>query len=210
MAALEMPIPLLVAARKFEYLPKQNITPVNGGFIQVVDRTTPFWIAEYATGKMTEADFDIFNAWLDELEGASGTFLAYDPRRPRPMAYMSQVGNTTPWGASPTITAASIANGTLTLGSLTNPSTITKGDYISFKIGNVWYLHRAIENVTTTATATVKVRPRPLVESGFPVAIRIVKACAEMKVTSRPVPELSVEGGDMLRFSAVQHLNRAT
>jgi hypothetical protein len=205
---VEMPSPLLVRARKFDFMPKQDITPMMGGFLQAVDRSTPLWFAEYTTPELTDDNYDIWVAWLDKLDGAIGTFIAQDPRRAKPKLF--PLSNATPWGAAPQVTAASAINSTLTLGSLTNPSTISIGDYIQFQVGNSIYLHRAAELKVTTTTATVEVRPRPLVTSGFPVAARVVRPGFEARVIGRAPPNLTVEKDNTITFTAVQHINRAT
>ena len=87
MAAVEMPQPLPVNVKTFSQLHVQNVSPVQGGFIQSIDRITPLWTAKYQTPPLLPASAQVFQAFIDGLQGAANTFLGFDPRVAKPYAY---------------------------------------------------------------------------------------------------------------------------
>lgn len=205
MAAIEMPP--YIATRKFDLVYVQQLSPTGEyGFIQTLDRTAPFWLAEYTTGPLPE---DRYRAWinfLDLLEGSRNTFLGYDPRRPMPYMYRTQLTTFDPWTqtgqVAPQITAFSYANSTITLGRLQNGATIYYGDYISASIGGIWYLFRSQEYVpsVTGNSVVLDVKPRPNIANFVATNIRYRMACAEMKVIGR-VQEDDSGPGDFPSFA---------
>ena len=155
MAAVEMPQPLPVNVKTFSQLHVQNVSPVQGGFIQSIDRITPLWTAKYQTPPLLPASAQVFQAFIDGLQGAANTFLGFDPRVAKPYAYRTYAYGVKPWEASAnsaTINAASPSASTITITGLsTSPNAVlTVGDYVSFLHGDLWYLHRIQASVTAS------------------------------------------------------------
>ncbi len=212
MPALEIPSLVGFRSKRFDMGFAQQLTPVGTqGFVQTLNRTSPFWTAEYTTPPLTESAYNEARVFLDALEGSMNTFLAWDPRRVMPQAYKTQLLTSTPWGA-PSITAQNYAASTIGLGSMTVGAIITKGDYISCQVGSIWYLFRSMQTVTVGAGGTVSsllVKPRPNIASFATTPIRYVKACAEMKMVGGLEETDDVETLPSFKFRASQFINRA-
>jgi hypothetical protein len=210
---LEIPDGLRFNEKVFDIGYHQQISPGGVGHNQTIERATPMWYAEYQTPPLRSEREDEARAFFDLLDGGMETFLAYDPRRPMPRAFASIPVTDDPWTqvgqTAPRVTAVSIINGTLTLDRLVTGIVITAGDYISYKVGNIWCLHRAAETVTAVANAaTVKVRPRPFVTTGFPVNIRYRRAVCQMKIIGGVQWRDSVDGLPSASFKAFQFIDR--
>ena len=213
-AAIEMPNPLMVNAKSFDLNRPQEITPSGSGFITTIDRGSPFWVAQYTTPPLTSTNEDIFQQFLDQLEGAAGTFLGFDPRRPKPRAYASVGGE--PWVANPVtpprIVGATYSTSLINLDRLTVGAVITRGDYISFQDGNIWRLYRATATMTADGSGLITglaVTPRPLA-IGANRVIRLTRACAEMKMIGAPKKDDQLANmGPSFTITAVQYINRS-
>lgn len=212
MAALEMPP--YIRSRKFNIFHAQQLSPSGEeGFIQTLNRTQPFWLAEYQTPPLNDTRLQEWTTFLDQLEGAIGTFLAYDPRRVMPLAYRTQPISDAVWGA-PFVGSADYTNSTLSLDGFIIGSVISIGDYISFQFDGVWYLFRAQSaHVTTGAAIVVSVKPRPNI-LGFVNAVdsaplRYRRACVEMKVIGRIEEQDSVDDLPTYGFRAGHYTARA-
>ncbi len=210
---IEMPSPLPVNSKVFDLSFNQDITPAGQGFIQVIDRVTPFWMAKFQTPGLTDARDQAFQSFLDQLNGSSNPFLGYDPRRPRLWAYRNVGGS--PWiadvGNPPRVASASYTGGTLGVDRFTVGTVFTAGDYIAYQRGNAWYLHRLVTGVTVGGggTATLAVVPRPLLSS-TPVVCRVVKACCAMKIIGGVQKDDSVDSFPKYAFSAAQFIDRSS
>jgi hypothetical protein len=207
---LEIPTLMGFKTRKFDLTHAQMMSPAGTkGFIQTINRTSPFWYAEYTTAALDDASYNDARSFLDQLEGSINTFLAYDPRRAMPQAYKAMAVGSNPWGTA-TITAQDYANSTISLGAMTNGAVVTKGDYISVKIGNIWYLFRAQETKTAASNvvASLVVRPRPQIVGFTTTAIRYQRACIEMKMFGTPEEQVSVGEFPTLSFKAGHFVNR--
>ena len=211
---LEIPAGLVFNARKFEPAHFQQITPGGRGFLQTIERSRPWWIAEYSTPPLNNDRYNEATAFFDELQGAMESFLAYDPRRPMPHAYRTLPTSFDPWTqvgqTAPRVTAYDYNASTLTLDRMADTAVVTKGDYISFLIGYKWYLFRATETGAAAAnTITIKVKPRPSLEGTLPVNIRYRRACCQMKLLGRPEESDSVDSNPSFIFRAVQFVDRS-
>lgn len=214
MPALEIPVTVGFRSRTFDIRHAQQVThPGNTGFIQTINRSAPFWIAEYETPPLNDDKENEARVFLDALEGSINTFLAYDPKRIMPQAYKGQAEGSAPWGAGVTITSHDYANSTVDLSGLTVGAIITKGDYISAQIDSTWYLWRAMQTVTIGVLGTALdliVKPRPQIVGTFtPTAVRYVRACCEMKLVSDVQWEDEVGTPASVRFTGGQFINRA-
>lgn len=209
MALISLPTQFGVKEKSFQIGYKQQITPGGGGYIQTIDRASPMWTADYTTGTMDEATKGIVQAALDALEGAMGSFLAYDPARLMPLAYANQPLAATPWG-SPTCSAYSFANSQLTLSSMTPGAIVSYGDYISIYDGVAYWLYRSRSQllVDGTGTVTLNVSPRPYSATLTGKAVVYRKAPAEMKIPNGIKETSAVGQGTVLTFTGVQFIKR--
>jgi hypothetical protein len=212
MAAIEMP-PYL-NSKVFDLNYNQQLSASGtSGFIQTLDRSSPVWLAEYATPALNGDRYNDWNAFFDALEGSIGTFLAYDPQRPMPYAYRTLSIVSDPWTqvgqVAPRVTAQDYANSTITLDRLQTGAIITKGDYISVLIGAIWYLFRAQASYTVVGNGqVVSVKPRPNIVGLVATNIRYRRACIEMKMIGKPEESGRVDDLPSFRFRAGQYTNR--
>lgn len=203
---LELPQPFPIRAHKFDLNNVQDVTPVEGGFIQTIQRAQPFWSAYYESAPLRGDRHNEMVAFLDGLEGSSGSFLAYDPRRPMPYAYRHLPIGSTPWGNDPDVVAGSFTSSTLVF-NFDSPITLTKGDYVSFIYGTGWRLFRIRETVTGNAP-TVKVSPRPP-DFNSSIDCRLVRACCEMKMIGKPEWDDAVDTLPTVKFKASQFIAKS-
>jgi hypothetical protein len=212
MAAIEMPP--YIRSKKFDIVHSQQLSPSGEfGFVQTLRRTAPFWGAEFDTGPLEDLRWQEWQTFFDQLEGSMYTFLAYDPRRVMPYAYKHLSIASDPWTqsgqAAPRVTAFDYANSTISLDRMAPNAIITKGDYISVKVGNIWYLFRAQQTVVLAGnTVTLTVRPRPNFMSFTASNIRYRRACIEMKMIGRPDETDSVDSFPSFSFRGSQFTAR--
>lgn len=214
---VEMPNPLPVNSKEFDLNYTQSMSPSGAQFIQTIERAPPAWIAKYQTPPLSEEREQLFQAFIDSLEGNMVPFLAHDPRRPRPLAYKSIPGE--PWKLaeydSIQLVAADHTASTLRLHYFNPGAVLKRGDYISFMVDNAWYLYRA----TTEATADgigkidISVVPRPTtkIEGTGGIDVRLVRACCAMKILGRVQKNDQVSDiGPKYTFDAVQFKDKST
>ena len=216
---IEAPNELVFNTRVFDIGRLQQISPGGGGYIQTFDRSTPMWFAELGTPPLNDQRYQQVQAFFDQLEGSANSFLCYDPRRPMPFAYRTQPVTADPWTQTiypaPVVNAFDFANSTLTLGKMQNGAIISLGDYISFKIGNIWYLFRVTGGPYTVDSSNVikvAVQPRPnlvgFVSGATPIRYR--RPCFEGKIIGAPDWTDSVDSFPSCKFKVVQFINRSS
>ncbi len=211
---IEMPNPLPVKQKSFDLAFVQDTTPVTGGFLQTINRTSPLWVAKYTTPPLSASREQAFQAFLDLLDGATNTFMAFDPRRPLPYNY---VGNPNGWlsgsGAQVNLVNTNPAASTITLSGFKPGALIASGDYICFQIGNAWYLHRfngnwVADGSGNIAAAVVRPFPQAFVSE---VTCRLTRAGCEMKILGGVTKTDQIEDiGPVYSFSAYQFIDRTT
>lgn len=214
MAYSELPSAFRVKDKKFQIGFRQQMTPSADGFIQVINRTSPLWWAEFTTPPLLGSTLDKVQAFIDTMDGSINSFLAYDPGRIMPSAYKELPFGADPWSSgvnSIILTAVDYANGTVTLSGFKNTAIVSPSDLFCVFTGNAWYLFRVVEPAPVTVSsgsAVFKVRPRPtFTTTGLPV--RYQKAVAEMKIIGKVDESSSVGEGTIFSFKAAQFINRA-
>jgi hypothetical protein len=213
MAALEIPAAMGFNSKVFDIGHFQQNNPSGDvGFIQTINRSSPAWVAEYTTPGLVGDAYNETRSFLDLLEGSMNTFLAYDPRRPMPYAYRTMSTVSTPWGILPVVGDQDYANSRIALAGFIAGAVITKGDYLSAKVGDIWYLWRSTQNYTASGGETfwLTVKPRPqIIGLVSNTTIRYQKACIEMKMIGDAEETDSVESFPSFRFRAGQFTRRA-
>lgn len=212
---IEMPQPLPIRSKVFSLNYRQNISFIGPGFSQTLERGVPAWSAKYTSSPLSPARYQTLMAFLLKLDGASGTFLGFDPRYEMPHAYSSLAVTEDPWTqagqTAPRVTAANYANSTLTVDRLASSAIITPTDYISVKVGECWHLFRitAVSSIVSN-TATVYVKPRPLFEgsANLPADVRYRRACCEMRFLPPYTETDSVDTLPIVEFNAVQFFSK--
>lgn len=201
---IEMPNPLPVNKKGFELSYQQEVTPVGYGFIQTIERASPFWVASFETPPLSFARDQLLQQFFDQLNGAENTFLGYDLRKPRPHAYTIFTG-------LEKITEADYSESRVRLAGFSAGAVLTAGDYISYQDGYIWRLHRVKETVTADGSGNffwVKVTPRPRPLSQV-CLLRLEKPACEMKILGKVDKQDQVDNpGPSYRFSAVQFIQR--
>lgn len=215
MSAIEIPPTVSFNSKVFRPAYAQQTSAIGTqGFVQTIDRTRPFWVADYTTPGLSMDKENEMLAFLDHLAGSRNTFLAYDPRRPMPYAYMHMPVGSHPWG-TPKVAGFDSANSTLSLINMTSGAVVSKGDYISFLYSGIWYLFRSQQTgaIDSSGTATLQVHPIPNVPgliAGMAVEIRYEKAVCEMKQVGDVNITDSVDSLPVYQFKATQYVNRIT
>lgn len=207
MNPLEMPAPLPVRSKTFDLFPQQVVTPIGGGFIQTIDRHQPVWVASWSTPPLRDERYNLMVAFLDSLEGAAQTFYGYDPRRPTPWAYRTLSIGSAPWGAA-TITGGNHNTKELFINA-TASLTMTPGDYVSFRIGDIWYLFRVQVGGTGTGI-NMLVNPRPPSFVGQSYPARLIRAGCEMKMTKGSSWQDAVDSNPQVSFNGIQYFERSS
>ena len=210
---VEVPSPFPIRSKTFNLRPKQQVTPVGSGFIQTIDRTTPYWVAEYTTPPLSGDRYNALMAWLESLDGASQPFLAFDPRRPMPYAHKFQTVGSNPWhraGSNPRAVDCDYAASTIDLDTMATGAVVTASDYISLLDGNKWRLFRVTTGGVADASGllTVTVKPRPLMSFGAAIDIRYQRACAAMKLVGNYEETDDVSSLPVISFQATQFIDR--
>jgi hypothetical protein len=213
---IEIPPGLVFNSKKFDTAHFQQISPGGRGFIQTITRGDPAWIAEFRTPPLRDERYDEAIAFFGMLDGSEQTFLAYDPRRIMPRAYQHLTPTNDPWTqpaeVAPRVTGFSHVASTISLDRMANGAVVTAGDYISFKVGLIWYLFRAMETeiAVGNAISSLTVKPRPNISGTLPVNIRYRRACCAMKIIGGVREEDNIETFPSFQFRAVQFFDRST
>lgn len=205
MNPIELPNPAPFNSKVFDLRYRQIVTGTEGGFVQTIQRGTPVWYAEYQTPALRLDREITMQSFVDKLRGSLNTFIGYDPRRPRPLAYI----NGGSWG-TPRLTGTNLSNNLLIMDQWIVGAILTAGDYISYKIGNRWYLHRCVSNAVADSSGiiSVEVVPKPPTFVSI-VNLRIEKAGCEMKLIEAPDVKDEIATGKSFSLKAVQYMERS-
>ena len=144
----------------FDPIRTRSTSLMLGRRTETLFRGTPYWVATYAAGNLTTAEAALFDAF-NMISSDGGVFAAYDPHRPRPIAYQ---------GSNPLsgVKAGGGAfNGDAVLQAITNPLaivvgglpagfTLSPGDYVEVrKAPLVRSLHRIMAPTTASGAGVV-------------------------------------------------------
>lgn len=105
----------------FDPIRTRKTTRMQGRRTESLFNGTPYWVATYAAAKLTTVETALFDAF-NMLASDGGVFAAYDPHRPRPIAY--QVS--TP--LSGVKAGGGAFNGDAILQAITDPLTVVVSD----------------------------------------------------------------------------------
>lgn len=134
-----------------------------GAFMNLSQVADPVWRFRLRTVSMYLVDLARWVSWKKSLRGGFRSFIAYDPRWARPLAYplANSPGAISPGWAGTGTVAALGAGGVLSLSSLPVGYQITAGDRIGIEQGGRRGYYEALESVTADAggAATVTVAP---------------------------------------------------
>lgn len=149
----------------FDPIRTRKTTRMQGRRTESLFNGTPYWVATYGAGNLTTVEAALFDAF-NMLASDGGVFAAYDPHRPRPIAYQ---GGTPLSGVK---AGGGAFNGDAVLQSITDPLTIvvsglpvgfqlSPGDYLEVrKAPLVRSLHRimapAVANAAGVITAKIR------------------------------------------------------
>lgn len=205
MPALEPPSIFPIRTKVFRILHKQQVTASGAGFIQTIERSLPKWYCEFQTAPMDRkgVSYGAMLQWLESLEGSLGTFLAFDPTRPKPL-YNMKFGGSPP---AAQIVDIDYSSGRIQVSGLA-ASRLTAGDYVSYQHGLIWRLYRCINDLQSDGW--IYVVPRPLEHSGLPITLRLERPAAEFKMLGDYVEDDTVDSQPTFKFSGFQFINRAT
>ncbi len=141
----------------FDLLPRQEFSSRTAGGVTIAKDFGPaLWFGTYTTEELPNDDALDYKAVLDSLDGAIGTFEAWDLRRPAPRLYGDGSA------ANGVLHSVNANNKALSLSGLNAGQVVSRGDYLSFDYGGNRALHRVAEAVTANGsglTAEFEVRP---------------------------------------------------
>ena len=146
-----------VLTKAFDSVNRQSYSRMAGGGAIAYDFGSAIWKASYATATMGYDDCIDFEARLQALEGAVGTFYGMDTRRWYPRNYPSGV-----FTDSGVVSSLGGDGKSMAISGLPASFAISIGDYFQITVSSVPLLYRAIEAVTANGvglTATFACLP---------------------------------------------------
>ncbi|UFZ05452.1 hypothetical protein LQG66_03810 [Bradyrhizobium ontarionense] len=146
----------------FEPMQRQEQSRVALGKTFVKDLGPALWTATYTTEELINDAVVDYQAMLASLDGAIGTFEAWDIRRPWPRLYRTGAA------ANGTIASVNSNNKALALVGLNAGQVVSRGDYLSFDYGGKRALHQAMETATANGSgAAPQFEVRPYIRAGW-------------------------------------------
>ena len=195
------------ADASFWPMKRDELSRTAGGRTQAKDLGPALWRATFTTAPMPLAQAAAFEAAMISLSGSVGSFLAYDVRRPNPLAYPGGVAPP----AAPVIYSAAVGGNAFRLGveGFTPGHVVSPGDYLGFSYGAG--PSRALHIVTAGGAAnssgrvTLDVFPaiRPGAAVGAPGTLRRA-VCQMILEPGQQPPRLRDLVASELSFSAIQ------
>jgi hypothetical protein len=210
--ANEMPSVCGTWSCDFEPMRNEVANPRLSGDVDAFELSAPRWGMKFSIKLSSNADLQVYRAWILSLRGGQVTILGWDRKHPVPRAYFGvgwtgrtmdsttttmdstlftmDISSAYPWGDDVTVTAIDVANRTISLGGYTSYGVLTAGDPVSWYNGRNWVLVKTTANATADINGDITAVPvepylsaHPTI-SGYdlPVAARLRYACAEMRV----------------------------
>lgn len=178
---------LLIEEIRFDAPPQLEINQTAGGEQLSAQIGPQLFTGTVTLGTMTRAEASTPDVLLDALGRPGASFLAYDTRRPNPLA--------DPTGAIlgatvPVISALIAGNREISLSGLPPGYVLSRGDYLAWSYdGGRRALHRVLEPVTASAggvAASFEVSPalRPGSAVGAQVTLRRAACIAKLQTGS--------------------------
>lgn len=194
----------------FEPQPAQAEAPENGGRGVGVSLGETLWQMKLDTTPGSEAEFDLWRAWLASLRGSQRLFYGRDMYRPLPRMYPLGFGDLTRAGGGAfdgTSSTWEIGSDTIEIETLPAGFRLVHGDYIGFQWGSdKRSLHRVLEDVSANGSGvgvwTVEPGPNPSIPNG--AVINLVRPTCAMFLTARDADR--EHKSRRISFEAMQHL----
>lgn len=185
----------------FQLVSRQEISRTAGGTTYGKDLGPAMWQASYTTGPLNSDDALSFEASLNALNGVTGTFDAYDLRRPYPRNYKD--GAFTDSGK-----VASVSGSKIALKDLPANFALKAGDYLSLVVAGRRDLHQIVEDVTASGggtTSLFEVRPAPWPGTVADIAVTLKKPACRMALLPNSITT-RIENGlyTVVSFKACQ------
>lgn len=216
----ELPTAHVLKGGAFELSRSQLVNPALDGTVEVIETGAGAarWVmSDWRFGPLDDDELSAWSTFFDRQEGRKGSFLGYDPGRPRPLAYKSTADNVPvyagatdvyagdvsadisetvkPWG-SPRIVGGNISQSYLLVDTLTVGAPFAPRDYVAGYDGTNWHLHRVTVATSADASGLAALycvpRPSAALLAAAPVAARLEKACAEMQLDAA-MPEITLD-----------------
>jgi len=190
-----------------------DVSMMEGRRTEMVASMTPYWVASYSTGSLLPVHSGLFDAFAMKADARGGTFLAYDPWRPRPIAMNtgSPLSGTKAAGGAFTGQAVIdqiINSRNIRIAGLPAAFKFLAGDYIEFRLSLlVRSLHLIVENATATSggIATVNIM-FPLDTQNFTASatVHLEKPSAVMMIDPGSVSAPKSLGNREASFTATE------
>lgn len=194
----------------FEPEPAQSSAPESSGRGVSIALGETLWQMKLDTTPASEAEFDLWRAWLASLRGSQKLFYGRDMYRPLPRAYPQGFADLTRAGGGAfdgTSASWSVAGDAVTINTLPASFRMQHGDYIGFQ----WdtdkrSLHRALEDASANGSGvgvwTVEPGPSPSIPNG--AVVNLVRPTCTMFLTSRDADR--EHKSRRISFEAMQYL----
>jgi hypothetical protein len=164
---------------------RQEVSRQAGGRPRAADLGPEVWMAKIACSLMTRSESLQAEALIDALDGAIGTFYAWNPRAPYPQA---DPNGTILGSYAPVIAALGGDNKSLQLAGVPAGYRITIGDFVSFDHGTS-PVHRCLHQCVAAAVAdgsgvTPMIEVRPHIRAGAVAGLGVTlkRPSAEMYI----------------------------
>lgn len=131
-----------------------------GSFVNLSEVNDPVWRGTFLTGILEREVRPVWSAWRKSLRGGMKTFVAYDVRHSRPLAYPTANASTDISGAwAGTATVVAVAPGDdrsqLSLSGLPTTYQFKAGDRIGLEQSGHYGYYEIIEDKTASAGAAI-------------------------------------------------------
>ncbi len=161
---------------EFELARLVRHAPERGGRVVSVMLGQPAWVGRFRTVPLWGARQGEWRAFLASLKNGARTFLAGDPERPYPFAYLAGFGGLTraggadPFDGAPLTWSLNAERDVLSLTGLPAAFAVTVGDYagLSWSDGARRFLVRALENATGDSGGEVSFQVEPFLPPFVP------------------------------------------
>lgn len=214
MATYPLP-PYRMGAVKFDLRRQDLMAPEASGKVGGVQMGWPLWAAEYESEAVSDHEAHLWGAWVRRQRGAINRFIATDPTRWYPRAYMpdGEFEGGFPYGWNGDATSFSL-NGDRTEVTLTLPHgiVISPSDLLGFRWASGTKL-ALVECMTGgTSYGTLKVEVEPAVHLVVPtgetpaIAYFAKPGCLMRLTPETEVPAISVGGVATGRIVGLQEI----
>ncbi len=194
-----------IVSQRFELQRVDLISPRTDGRINSMTVGFPLWSATWSLGAMTEAQMNVWRAWVSSLRGPQRRFIGADQLAGLPQTYRDTglgafSGDAATWSVNSD-------RDVLTMTGLGSGFTLLPGDMIGFRWGTQKFTQVRCLEASTGSTAAVAVEPAvPTLVPGGAVAYVKDPVCLMRLTPETEIGETDIERVMSGRITAIQDL----